>query len=261
MSDFLKGRNFVIVPRVTTVERNALVATNGMLVYDTTLNAFYKYENGAWSAFGGGGSGTVTSVSALTLGTTGTDLSSTVANSTTTPVITLNVPTASASNRGALSSSDWTTFNSKQDNILKASLSSGDATLTSSTTPTDITGLSFALEANSRYYLSGILAIGSGSSSGGQFGVTIPTGASMRITLFGMQNSAAASKRELITTSGVLVGAFPTALTTTGYLKYDGTIETGANAGNFQVQWACTSAPGYTITCYKLGTALTLLKL
>jgi hypothetical protein len=58
-------------------------------------------------------SGTVTSVAALTLGTTGTDLSSTVANGSTTPVITLQVPTASASNRGALSSTDWTTFNSK----------------------------------------------------------------------------------------------------------------------------------------------------
>jgi hypothetical protein len=60
------------------------------------------------------GAGTVTSVAALTLGTSGTDLSSTVANGTTTPVITLNVPTASATNRGALSSADWTTFNSKQ---------------------------------------------------------------------------------------------------------------------------------------------------
>lgn len=57
--------------------------------------------------------GTVTSVAALTLGTTGTDLSSSVATGTTTPVITLNVPTASATNRGALSSSDWTTFNNK----------------------------------------------------------------------------------------------------------------------------------------------------
>jgi hypothetical protein len=61
-----------------------------------------------------GTGGTVTSVAALTLGTTGTDLSSTVANGTTTPVITLNVPTASAANRGALSSTDWSTFNSKQ---------------------------------------------------------------------------------------------------------------------------------------------------
>jgi hypothetical protein len=60
-----------------------------------------------WSAGGGGGGGTVTSVAALTLGTTGTDLSSTVVNSTTTPVITLNVPTASATNRGVISTSDW----------------------------------------------------------------------------------------------------------------------------------------------------------
>ena len=59
--------------------------------------------------------GTVTSVAALTLGTSGTDLSSTVATSTTTPVITLNVPTASASNRGALSSADWSTFNGKEN--------------------------------------------------------------------------------------------------------------------------------------------------
>jgi hypothetical protein len=58
--------------------------------------------------------GSVTSVAALTLGTTGTDLSSTVANGTTTPAITLNVPTASATNRGALSSTDWSTFNGKQ---------------------------------------------------------------------------------------------------------------------------------------------------
>jgi hypothetical protein len=63
----------------------------------------------------GTGNGTVTSVAALTLGTSGTDLSSTVANGTTTPVITLNVPTASSSNRGVLSSADWTTFNNKQN--------------------------------------------------------------------------------------------------------------------------------------------------
>lgn len=68
--------------------------------------------------------GTVTSVAALTLGTTGTDLSSTVAGGTGAAVITLQVPTASASNRGALSSTDWTTFNNK---------GSGDGTVTSVT--------------------------------------------------------------------------------------------------------------------------------
>lgn len=72
---------------------------------------------GLWEKYlgdDGAGSGTVTSVAALTLGTTGTDLSSTVANGTSTPVITLQVPTASAINRGALSAADWSTFNGKQ---------------------------------------------------------------------------------------------------------------------------------------------------
>jgi len=59
--------------------------------------------------------GTVTSVAALTIGTAGTDIASSVINGSTTPVITLNVPTASSSNRGALSSTDWTTFNNKQN--------------------------------------------------------------------------------------------------------------------------------------------------
>ncbi len=58
--------------------------------------------------------GTVTDVNALTLGTNGTDITSSVANGTTTPTITLNIPTASATNRGALSAADFSTFNAKQ---------------------------------------------------------------------------------------------------------------------------------------------------
>ena len=86
---------------------NATIPNSGLTNSSITING---------SAISLGGSvsvGTVTSVAALTLGTTGTDLSSTVATGTTTPVITLNVPTASATNRGALSAADWTTFNSK----------------------------------------------------------------------------------------------------------------------------------------------------
>jgi hypothetical protein len=64
----------------------------------------------------------------LTLGTSGTDLTSTVATGTTTPVITLNVPTASAANRGALSAADWTIFNGKQAAITPAALTKVDDT-------------------------------------------------------------------------------------------------------------------------------------
>lgn len=76
--------------------------------------------------------GTVTSVAALTLGTSGVDLSSTVANSTTTPVITLNVPTASATSRGALSAADWSIFNNK---VTSVSAGTG-ITISGTTTPT-----------------------------------------------------------------------------------------------------------------------------
>ena len=55
-----------------------------------------------------GGGGTVTSVAALTLTTTGTDLTSSVATGTTTPVITLNVPDASATARGVISTTSQT---------------------------------------------------------------------------------------------------------------------------------------------------------
>jgi hypothetical protein len=95
------------------------VGSTGQLTLSSTItNGTYTYTlpsaTGTLALTSQLTSGTVTSVAALTLGTTGTDLSSTVANSTTTPVITLNVPTASASNRGALSSTDWNTFNGKE---------------------------------------------------------------------------------------------------------------------------------------------------
>jgi len=79
--------------------------------------------------------GTVTSVAAITLGTTGTDLSSTVATSTTTPVITLQVPTASASNRGALSAADWTTFNNKGSGTVTSVTGSAPVVSSGGTTP------------------------------------------------------------------------------------------------------------------------------
>jgi hypothetical protein len=107
---------------VTSVTGTAPVVSSGgatpaisMAAANTTTNGYLTSTD--WNTFNGKGSGTVTSVAALTLGTTGTDLSSTVATGTTTPVITLQVPTASATNRGALSSTDWSTFNGKAPGV------------------------------------------------------------------------------------------------------------------------------------------------
>jgi hypothetical protein len=133
----------------TTVGGNMFTLTNPSAITfprfnaDNTVSALdaasFRTAIGAGT---GSGNGTVTSVAALTLGTTGTDLSSSVANGTTTPVITLNVPTASATNRGALSSTDWSTFNGKQATLVSGTsiktvngntlLGSGDITVSAS---------------------------------------------------------------------------------------------------------------------------------
>lgn len=37
------------VANLTTTERNALTAANGMVIYNTTTNKMQAYENGAWA--------------------------------------------------------------------------------------------------------------------------------------------------------------------------------------------------------------------
>ena len=156
---------------VTSVTGTSPVVSSGGATPAISMPAANATTNGYltstdWTTFNNKGSGTVTSVSALTLGTTGTDLSSTVANSTTTPVITLNVPTASATNRGALSSADWTTFNSKLTNPMTTlgdiiyGASSGTATRLAGNTTTN------------KYFLS---QTGTGSASAVPSWSTLPT--------------------------------------------------------------------------------------
>jgi hypothetical protein len=57
--------------------------------------------------------GLTAQVQNFAVGTSGTDF----AISSVTETHTFNLPTASATNRGALSSADWSTFNNKQDNL------------------------------------------------------------------------------------------------------------------------------------------------
>jgi len=47
--EFTSTTKGVVFPRMTTVQKNAIVTpVNGMIVYDTTLNSFYGYMNSAW---------------------------------------------------------------------------------------------------------------------------------------------------------------------------------------------------------------------
>jgi hypothetical protein len=76
----------------------------------------------------------------LAVGTSGTDFNI----SSVTDTHTFNLPTASATNRGALSSADWTTFNNKQDVITLGNLtnaSSDGITITGGTNAVNGTGV------------------------------------------------------------------------------------------------------------------------
>lgn len=104
MTGDVSGTTEIILNDSGTESRKAISEID-LSFFDNTTSAFSTTV------------GTVTSVAALTIGTAGTDLGSSVATGTTTPVITLNVPDASTTNRGALTSTDWDTFNAKVTSI------------------------------------------------------------------------------------------------------------------------------------------------
>lgn len=45
----ISGANELLLGNMTTTERNALTAANGMIIYNTTDNKFQGYENGSWA--------------------------------------------------------------------------------------------------------------------------------------------------------------------------------------------------------------------
>ncbi|MEK7087203.1 MAG: hypothetical protein AAB958_00680, partial [Patescibacteria group bacterium] len=46
--DIVSTTGAFIVPRMTTAQRDALTAVNGMIIYNTTTNQFNFREDGAW---------------------------------------------------------------------------------------------------------------------------------------------------------------------------------------------------------------------
>jgi hypothetical protein len=187
---------------------------------------------------GGGGGGTVTSVAALTLGTSGTDLSSTVANSTTTPVITLNVPNASASNRGALTSTDWSTFNGKQDQITAGTTSQyyrGDKTFqTLDKTAVGLSNVANADTTNAANIATGVLAA-----------ARIPTNFNGQVLQNFIPNSASTSSNLVLTSANASTyNSSVIALTGALTITFDGSLPNGFNVTLIQLDAATSTIAG-----------------
>ena len=240
---------------VTSVTGTAPVVSSGGTTPAISMAAATASVNGYltstdWTTFNNKGSGTVTSVAALTLGTTGTDLSSTVANGTTTPVITLQVPTASASNRGALSAADWTTFNNKgSGTVTSVSFTGGVITVATATTTPALTvagtsgGIPYFSSA-STWATSAALAAGALVQGGGA-GVapsTITTGTGV-VTALGVNTGTAGA---FVVNGGALgtpSSGSVTNLTGTASININGTVgATTPTTGSFTTMKASTGA-------------------
>ena len=239
---------------VTSVTGTAPVVSSGGATPAISMAAATSSVNGYltstdWSTFNSKGSGTVTSVAALTLGTTCTDLSSTVATGTTTPVITLQVPTASASNRGALSAADWTTFNNKGNGTVTSV--TGTAPVVSSGGATPAISMAAATTSVSGYLTSTDWNTFNGKGSGTVTSVSVVSA-----------NGLAGTVATATTTPAIT-------LTTsiTGILKGNGTAISAAvaNTDYVPLSTVLTKTADYTITNTdtwiinnKTGSSLTL---
>lgn len=264
--------------------------TSGMV---TTALGFTPYNatnpNGYTS-----NTGTVTSVAALTLGTAGTDLSSTVATGSTTPVITLNIPTASATNRGVLSSANWSTFNGKQDALVSGTniktingatvLGSGDLTVSgtvtgfwaatvdkltgtqasSATGLANVTQLVEAMVANGVYLVNCFVTFQSAATTTGlNLGFTSPTGSICQLeVVVPITSTAAASQlrttfpNAAATNTGNVLGTGVTAINSNHTARISGIVTCGSTPGNFQIQFASeVSASAVTL---QIGSSLVM---
>ncbi|MBK9321952.1 MAG: hypothetical protein IPM97_03160 [Bdellovibrionaceae bacterium] len=105
---------------VTSDPAGLVAGDEGKMWYRSDLNVVKYWDGSAAISLGVAGAG-ITNINGLTAGTqsfvtgsAGTDFNISSAGSDHT----FNIPTASATNRGALSSADWTTFNAKQSSTL-----------------------------------------------------------------------------------------------------------------------------------------------
>jgi len=121
--------------------------------------------------------GLTTQVQNLSVGTSGTDF----AISSSTDTHTFNLPTASATNRGALSSTDWSTFNGKQNSLSYTPYRFVQTSQTAHTGTTAETILATATIAGGTFNSSDVMKViwqlirPSGGSSGGTIRVRINT--------------------------------------------------------------------------------------
>jgi len=206
------------------------------------------------------------STQVFSLGTLGTDFN--IVSALTTH--TFNLPVASATNTGKLSSADWTTFNGKQNalgftpenvankqsalstsadhyynapyinSVLVERIFIASDQTTTSNVAANITGLvTSTLAANKTYIIRGVISVlaASGAAGGTRIGATLPSGATSIIFLSGRGSSTTMTQEASV--DGALQGTASNRISNAASdLIVSGNITTGATSGTVQFRFA-----------------------
>lgn len=132
--------------------------------------------------------------------------------------------------------------------------------LTTSTSQVNVTGLSFSLEANSSYRVSGVIRIGCNGSGGVLLGATFPASSTYFVSSLGFTSGGTAPQFGALNSSGSnILAALATLSTTAGRATFDGMVTT-TTAGTLQFTFASVTG-GQTSTVFQLGTVIRVDKL
>ena len=147
--DLAAGGTVTSVATSAPLTGGTITTTGTIGITQATTSADGYLSSTDWNTFNNktSNTGTVTQV-ALTIGTSGTDVNVTGTPISTAGTFGLNIPVASASNTGKLSSTDWSTFNGKTsgsgtaDKVAKWSSSSAltDSIITATATQVSVDG-------------------------------------------------------------------------------------------------------------------------
>jgi hypothetical protein len=138
----------------------------------------------------------------------------------------------------------------KQDKASENHVRLSGANLTQTTvTPANMTGLSFAIAANEVWNIDLLVMTGCSGTGGVKVDVTVPTGATLRLNLFGTAASMSAFSSAVLTAGATLSAAFNVAAFQNGFIRVTGVIINGGTAGTVQFRYAAGTA-GQTATIY-----------